>query len=255
MSTYCIGDVHGCYRKLNQLLDKIGINASDQLWFTGDLINRGEDSFGVLRLVKKHGNVKVVFGNHELYWLACYFCPKLFWDFNLGKPFDLEELIEWVCCTWNFYYCNQNYFLAHAGFFPFWSLTEGLSYFDYLTKEFRNADLKLFLPTLFSKDQAVLNYNTSNLFIVETLLRMRFCSHQKQLNLDIAEKPSNRVPSLWKPWFELLPEDFPKTVLFGHWAALEGVVNHPKVIALDTGCIWGGKLTAYCLETKEFYRV
>ncbi|MFC2442111.1 MAG: metallophosphoesterase [Capnocytophaga ochracea] len=73
MSTYCIGDVHGCYRKLNQLLDKIALNATDQLWFTGDLINRGEDTLGVLRLVKKHRNFKVVLGNHRaLLWFLSH---------------------------------------------------------------------------------------------------------------------------------------------------------------------------------------
>ncbi len=255
MSTYCIGDVHGCYRKLNQLLDKIALNATDQLWFTGDLINRGEDTLGVLRLVKKHRNFKVVLGNHELYWLAGYYCPHLFNFKELALPTnEREELVNWIA-SWPFYYQNDHYVLTHAGFFPFWSLTEGLQYFERLTQTLRTAKLETFLPTLFSKEQTVLAYATSNLFIAETLVRMRFCSRFKQLNLELTGHPKEQASALWRPWFDFLPLTFPKTILFGHWAALNAEVNHPRVIALDTGCVWGGKLTAYCLETKKFYHV
>lgn len=266
MTSYVIGDVQGCYDELMELLNRIRFSASrDRLIFVGDLVNRGPKSLEVLRFVKSLGkSAKVVLGNHDLYLLArAYrYLPKTKNDTldDILHAEDKDVLISWLRKQ-RLLYQSGDYVITHAGIPPIWSVKKARKRAKELEFVLRTElCCRLFLSNLFGNEpnrwrkslQGVNRWRC----IANYFTRMRFCSDKGVLDLNSKGRTADS-PEKFKPWFSIQnPKLKPKyTLIFGHWAALQGKTDNTKFIATDTGCIWGGKLTAYCLDNKTYHHV
>ena len=261
-----IGDVQGCYVELIQLIDKIKFNAdNDKLIFAGDLVNRGMQSLEVLRFVKSLGkSAKVVLGNHDLYLLAVAYgylptCKTDTLDTILEAE-DKNELINWLRQQ-HFLYSHKNHIITHAGIPPIWSLKKakrlGLE-LEFILQT--DVFFQLFISNLFGNkpDFWQENLEAVNYWccIANYFTRMRLCDRDACLSFTYKGELKNK-PDHLEAWFNIPnPKIDPKyTLIFGHWAALNGITNNPRCIAIDTGCVWGGKLSAYCIDTQEIHQV
>ncbi len=262
MATYVIGDVHGCYDQLMSLLEKINFNhSSDTLMFTGDLINGGPKPAEVIRFIKDLGDKHIcVLGNHDLLLLAISINKKIpLNDRVVGfdpvfAAFDAEDLIAWVRNRPLTHHISEhNMLLVHAGVLPTWDLTQIKEYATLVEKKIRSPEFSVLCDNFFTLTGDTwhdsLDEWSKICFIINCFTRMRFCYNTQQLDLSykgtIAKAPENLIP-----WFKL-PRNDNLSIIFGHWSALNGHTGVKNAIALDTGCVWGNKLTAYCLETKE----
>jgi bis(5'-nucleosyl)-tetraphosphatase (symmetrical) len=264
MSTYCIGDVQGCYQELQQLLILIQFNPSrDTLWFVGDLVNRGPNSLEVLRFVANLPNKVVVLGNHDLHLLNYYYHVVDFevshLDQILAAP-DAQELITWLKKQPLIHYDkNLDYVLVHAGIYPEWNLAAALLYAHEVEKVLQGADCLSFLQHMYGNQPDKWDENLSNWerlrFIVNAFTRMRYCTTDSRLDFTNDTLDLNRASELL-PWYQCPQRQTKRQkIIFGHWAALRGVVNAPNLFALDTGCVWGGSLTAMRLEDQQRFAV
>jgi bis(5'-nucleosyl)-tetraphosphatase (symmetrical) len=265
MATYVIGDVQGCFNALLKLLDTIGFaRTRDQVWLAGDLVNRGSQSLEVLRFVKSlGGRARIVLGNHDLHLLAVgYGCGKLkpkdtFHDV-LRAP-DLHVLLAWLRRQPLLYHdSTRNVTLVHAGLPPQWSIAQAQAHAAEVEATLQGPHYKAFLAQIAynpvtSWDAALQGWERLK-YITNALTQLRYCDAAGRLALR-AKGPPGTQPEPYLPWFAFA-ERVPARhiILFGHWATL-GPCHVPGVYALDTGCVWGGTLTALCLETKEYIRV
>lgn len=257
MATYCIGDIQGCFDEFEQLLKIINYDHNhDHLWFVGDLVNRGPKSLEVLRLIKDLPNTKIVLGNHDLHLLNFY--NKIV-DFEtshleqiLTAP-DGKKLVEWLKNQPLVYHnLKHNCVLVHAGIYPGWDLANALKYAQEVEKLFRGKDYLDFLKHMYGNKPTIWHDDLKGWkrerFIINAFTRMRFCDLQGNLEFDHAGK-IDTAPTGYFPWFKI---PWRKTknikIIFGHWAALEGKADETNVYALDTGCVWGGSLTAFRIE-------
>lgn len=265
MATYAIGDIQGCFDELQQLLKAINFSSSDKLWFAGDLVNRGPKSLQTLRFIKNLGQQAiVVLGNHDLHLLAIYFGgARLKRSDTLSSILeadDSEDLMHWLKAQPLAHYDQSlNAFMSHAGLPANWKITAALSraqeVSDYLASDQYSHYFKEMYgnyPDLWSEQLSGMDRLRCT---TNYLTRMRFCtqSHQLELNFkgELGSQPSN-----YFPWFDLHAKDHQgELILFGHWAALMGKTSREHIIALDTGCVWGEKLTCYCIETGECHSV
>lgn len=263
MAVYAIGDIQGCYDPFARLLDKLRFDpVADRLWLVGDLVNRGPRSAKVLRLVRDIGEpVTAVLGNHDLYLLmvAAGFARKGKDDTfdDVLKAKDRDELLDWlVRCP--LVHREDRYLVVHAGVPPAWTASEtverGLEVSDMLlserSKEFLH-ELQGDQPCQW--DPRLTGWDRLR-FIVNALTRMRFCRPDGELDL-YAKGPPAKAPIGSLPWFKVPYRAWwDHTVVCGHWSAL-GLHHEEGVIALDTGCVWGGVLTAIRLEDGAIYQV
>lgn len=259
MPTYAIGDIQGCYTALQRLLENIHFDPSeDRLWFTGDLVNRGRYSLEVLRFIKQLGdNQRTVLGNHDLHLLACAYQQNhpskqdTFADI-LTAP-DREELIDWLRRQRLVYHDEQlGFTLVHAGLAPSWDLAKSLALSHEVETILQSTQVDEFLGQLYGDmpnywDEALQHWPRLRA-IVNYCTRMRFCYPDGRLELS-DKIPAHAPQEGLIPWFRS-PQRKTKNlnIIFGHWAALGGVTHTPNVYALDTGCVWGFKLTAMRLE-------
>ncbi len=265
MSTYVIGDVQGCCDELKALLKLIQFDVNkDRLWFVGDLVNRGPDSLGVLRLVKKYTKVsQVVLGNHDLHLLAVAYgnCSMQSNDtFNdVLQAEDGQGLLDWLRQQPLLHYDPSfNTVMTHAGIYPHWDL----SYAQVLAQEvmviLRESPQLLFAAMYGdqpAKWDGSLQGEARWRFIVNALTRMRYLTRDGQLDLTETGPVGTQSKELL-PWFELPRKiDASIQIVFGHWAALAGQVAVPNIQALDTGCVWGSALTALRLEDNKRFSV
>src|SRR3990167_3562798 len=261
MATYAIGDIQGCFTPLQKLLDKISFNpAQDTLWFTGDLVNRGPHSLKVLRFVKQLGaHQKTVLGNHDLHLLAvAYGTQKVSQHDTLNDILtapDKDELIDWLRhCPLIHHDPSLGFTMTHAGIAPSWSIDKALLLASEVATVLQSATPQDFLQAMYGNqpdhwDDRLSGWDRLRC-ITNYFTRMRFCHPDGRLNLChkgmIAKTPKELIP-----WFQ-----FPHRVsandklIFGHWAALSGVTNTPRVYALDTGCAWGCQLSGLRLEDE-----
>lgn len=257
MSNYIIGDVQGCLTPLKRLLDKINFSDNDSLYFVGDLINRGPESLQTLRFVKSLTNAETVLGNHDLHLLAVYFKtrpsqPDDTLQEILDAP-DAKELIAWLRQQPLLIHLkNVNSVIVHAGVNPLWTLNEALSYAHEISQTLQSTQVASILNESFGNDP---NRWQNNLIgtdrircLINYFTRMRFCSADGKLDFTYKGEPPHHNPA-FKPWFEH-PLAIKETIYFGHWASLLGNTQQSRVIGLDTGCVWGGALTAIKLEDK-----
>lgn len=262
MSTYAIGDVQGCYKPLMDLLDIIAFNPQhDTLWFTGDLVNRGPQSLEVLRFIKSLGKAAIcVLGNHDMTLLAVgynaipYNANKFTFEDILNAN-DKLELLAWLK-QMPFLYEDKklNYVLVHAGIYPNWSLETAKALAIELQTAHQTEEPVHFYPhvwgnTITTWDPSLTGHLRLQ-FILNVFSRMRFCSAEG--NLDFACKDgTDNAPTGFMPWFQVPGRKTEQCqIIFGHWAMLKGITHHPRAFALDTGCLYGGPLTALRLEDK-----
>lgn len=262
MSTYCIGDVQGCYKELCQLLKLIKFTPQkDTLWFVGDLVNRGPNSLEVLRFVKNLPNKIVVLGNHDLHLLN-YYNNVVDFEANhleqiLQAP-DAPELIEWLRKQPLLYYDkNLEFVLVHAGIYPDWTLEEALIYANEVENVLRSKNYLEFLQHMYGNKPDSWSNQLQGWerlrFIINAFTRMRLVDKENRLDFSHVGTLETS-PSGFIPWFSAKNrKTINNKILFGHWAALKGKVNIKNIYALDTGCVWEGSLTAMRLEDRKLF--
>ena len=268
MATYAIGDVQGCYNDLINLLKKISFNRNqDRLLFVGDLVNRGTMSLETLRFVKQLGErAVVVLGNHDLHLLAVsqgmrsLHQKDTFGDILTAR--DRDELLDWLRHR-PFLHKDRDsgYTLIHAGLPPQWDIATAEKFVREIEAILRASEKKDFFKHIYHdntnnpikwssqlRDWELLQYAAN------CLTRLRFCDSHGNLTLKHTGPPGTQ-PKPYMPWFQVpgRRHDGHK-ILAGHWASL-GFHSENGVITLDTGCVWGGTLTAICLETGLRYSV
>lgn len=267
MSTYVMGDIQGCFTPFQCLLERVKFNPDkDRLWSVGDLVNRGPDNLGVLRWFYEHrDNVTLVLGNHDLHLMAVSAgvrkpSRKDNLDDILDAP-DREKLIEWLHYQPLAHFEN-NVTMVHAGIPPIWTVQDTLDRAWEVENALQGARHREFLRDMYGNDPFVWEDSLSGMtrlrVITNYLTRMRYCTRKGKL--DLISKGPVPIPDAVAgkkvaPWFShkrRLTKG--QTILFGHWASLEGVTDSKKTIALDSGCVWGNHLTAYELETGRRIR-
>ncbi len=258
MATYAIGDVQGCYDPLRRLLDLLRFDpAADVLWLVGDLINRGPHSVEVLRLVHGLGERAVaVLGNHDLTLLAVaagQAKPKRKDTFHsiLDAP-DRDELLDWLRrCPLLHHDPELGFTMTHAGLPPQWDLVLAQRCAAELAATLRGPDYQQFLARMFGGEprrwrNGLTGYDRLR-FTVNALTRMRFCAVDGSLSFAEKGPPGTQRPGLL-PWFAVPGRrNADLKLVFGHWASL-GYYRVPGIYALDSGCVWGNRLTAIRLD-------
>lgn len=265
MKHYVIGDLQGCREELELLLEKIHFHPKkDRLIIAGDIVNRGNDSLGTLKLLYKlsikHDCVQSVLGNHDLHLLATAYGIRDRSDkdnfHNIITDKKGTELLEWLrYCPLLIDLPDLNSVVTHAGIPHIWSLKKAKR----LAKEVEEVlqtkprkYLKHIYGTQPDRWHKSLEDGERWRCITNYLTRMRFISDDG--TLDFTNKLGfDNAPDNYAPWFAYENPKCNRILLFGHWAALMGD-NHgyDDIIPLDTGCVWGGSLTAYCIETGKF---
>lgn len=259
MAQYVIGDLQGCYDPFRRLLDRIAFDpATDRLWLTGDLVNRGPKSRKTLRFVKDLGDAAIsVLGNHDLHLIALANGIKLARsDYaSLQKILlkdDCGDLIDWLRFRPLAHYSfDLNTLMVHAGIPPQWSVEDTLGFAAELEQVLRGDAYVSFLENMYGnsprKWSPDLKGKKRLRFIVNSLTRMRMVDKKGALNLKYTGQPHN-APKRLTPWFDVVDARWKGTrVVFGHWSAL-GLVVNDDLIAVDTGCVWGRQLTAVQLD-------
>lgn len=267
MPDYAIGDVQGCYDPLQRLLELINFDEqSDRLWFVGDLVNRGPQSLLVLRFIK---NLPIpgpiTLGNHDLHLLS-----KLFGSHSWKNPddtlhevltaSDAQELGHWLRKQSILYHDEElKIVMCHAGIAPAWDLDQAKSCAHELETVLAGESFCSYLNEMYGNEP---NHWSDELDGIERLriitnyfTRMRFCDREGRLVLTykgtLKDAPADLVPWYAVPGRKPIDTD----IVFGHWAALEGKCPNPKIHAIDTGCLWGGQLTALRLQDRQRFSV
>jgi bis(5'-nucleosyl)-tetraphosphatase (symmetrical) len=259
MARYAIGDVQGCNEELQALLAQLRFDAArDRLWFVGDLVNRGPASLGVLRFVRGLGEkAVVVLGNHDLHLLcvATGYAKKRdddSLDELLAAP-DAPELLDWLR-TRQLMHVESSHALVHAGLLPQWSIDKALALAREAEAALRTASYRDFLANMYggmpsSWREDLTGWDRLRV-IVNAMTRLRFCYAGGEMEL---RAKGAQAPPGFRPWFELRPAgEMP--IVCGHWSAL-GLKLSEKLIALDSGCVWGGQLSALRLEDRALFQV
>ncbi|ADE13096.1 symmetrical bis(5'-nucleosyl)-tetraphosphatase [Sideroxydans lithotrophicus] len=263
MAIYAVGDIQGCYAELQLLLAQMRFDpAQDRLWLVGDLVNRGPGSLEVLRLVKSLGDSAItVLGNHDLHLLAVaegaaelHRTDTL--DGILSAP-DRGELLAWLRQQ-RLLYAEGDYVLVHAGLLPQWGVKQAASLAREVESALRSDDYATFLARMYGNaphtwDDGLAGYKRLRV-IVNAFTRMRICTPQGEMEFKFKGEVEH-IPAGFLPWFDVPERKSRKaTVIFGHWSAL-GLKVTPNVIALDTGCLWGGPMTAIRLDDRQLFQV
>lgn len=266
MPTYCVGDVQGCYDELIALLTKINFDLqNDQLWFTGDLVNRGPKSLQVLRFVKSLGPRAItVLGNHDLHLLAVAnqqaSSKKQDTLDEILKAHDSEELCDWLRKQPLLHHdANLQYTMTHAGLPPHWDLIKAQQCADEVSQALKSNHYLDFLANMYGEKPNLWSDNLSGWprlrLITNYLTRMRLCNAEGELNLSKKGKVTQRDDG-FLPWFKISGRQNKNLrIVFGHWAALEGITDEPDIFAVDTGCVWGNCLTALRLEDQQRFSI
>ncbi len=262
MATYAIGDIQGCLPQLVQLLEQINYQAEeDHLWFAGDLINRGPASLETLRFIKSLGDsAKVVLGNHDLHLLAvAHGHGDLKRKDTLAEILmasDRDELMNWLRNQPLCHYDPQlNTIMTHAGIPPCWDLDKTLSLASEVEEKLKSDTVDDFFAAMYGNTPRKWSDDLTGMdrlrAITNYLTRMRFCDENSKLDLKSKEGINTAVKG-YAPWFNY-PTQLPENchIVFGHWAAIEGITHQDNIHALDTGCVWGGSLTALRLEDRQ----
>lgn len=263
MATYVIGDLQGCYDALQRLLQHINYQPQqDKLWFCGDLVARGPQSLECLQFVKSLGSSAVtVLGNHDLHLIACYYGIAEVKKQDLLQPLfdspDLDDLIHWLCQQPLLHISeDQRYMLVHAGLAPQWSVKQAIEMTQEVQHQLRTAPLPLLQHMYGNKPNSLADITTEQerwRFTINSCTRMRFCRPNGSLQLKEKGHPRNQLKLI--PWYEFWRSKLQAELFFGHWASLNGYSPVTNIHALDTGCVWGNTLTAYCIETQQRYSV
>ena len=270
MSVYAIGDLQGCFDELKDLLNEINFdNKNDQLWFTGDLVNRGPKSLECLRFVKALGdNAITVLGNHDLHLLAVardakHKRPKDTLD-AIFKAQDCDELLDWLRDQPLFHYDHKlDFVLVHAGLPPQWDINQASDLADEVIHTLQKKDLPGFLDHMYGNTPDQWSDDLKDWdrlrFIINSFTRLRYCTETGQLTLEEKGPPGSQAENTYS-WFTIpLRKTKNKKIIFGHWSTVHlgnlKDFSEFNVYPLDTGCVWGGKLTALRLEDTQYFSV
>ncbi len=263
MALYLIGDVQGCNSALGRLLDDIAFSASrDTLYLLGDLVNRGPDSLGVLRRLKAlDGTAHCLLGNHDLHLLAIAHGVRGqgrgdTLDAVLDAP-DRGVLLHWLrqqSLAHSISVAGHRLLLVHAGVLPDWSADQTLALAAEVQDALRAPAYGSFLSAMYGNTPAqwsnALRGAERLRVIVNALTRLRLCDAQGRMEFESKEGPG-QAPAGFMPWFEVPGRrTAQETVVFGHWSTL-GPLARRDVLAMDTGCVWGGCLSALRLDPQQ----
>ena len=264
MATYAIGDIQGCYDSLQRLLALCDFDpARDRLWMVGDLVNRGPHSLETLRFFRSLGPAALtVLGNHDLYLLmvaeggVAYRSRKDTLQDIFDAP-DCGELLAWLrqqplCHT------EGNYCLVHGGLLPQWTTARARELAREVEAKLQGPDFREFILNLWGSEPTAWSDDLTGWdrlrVIVNAMTRMRFCTLDGAMEFKTKGTPDN-APADHLPWFDLPGRQSADAVLItGHWSAL-GLKITPNLLALDSGCLWGGHLTAVRLEDRQVFQV
>jgi len=264
MSTYAIGDIQGCYTELQRLLELIQFNPhKDVLWCTGDLVNRGPNSLEVLRFFNGlKERAIVVLGNHDLHLLAVaeghteYLKPQDTLTPILEAP-DREELLDWLRRRPFLHHdADLELTLIHAGIPPQWDLLQARQCAAEVEQALRGQNYQEYLANLYGNepkkwDEKLTGWERLR-FITNCFARLRYCTAKGKLAMKKKGAPSFEVHDKEQPWFWWPRASSDMPIIFGHWSTL-GYYADNGVYGLDTGCLWGGALTALRLEDKQVF--
>ncbi|HMA10321.1 MAG TPA: symmetrical bis(5'-nucleosyl)-tetraphosphatase [Steroidobacteraceae bacterium] len=261
MPRYAIGDVQGCFEPLRQLLRDLRFSADrDELVFAGDLVNRGPDSLKVLRHVRALAdNARTVLGNHDLHLLAHHFDPAR--PLREGDTLqqvleapDREALLDWLLARPLLILdATHGDLFVHAGLIPQWTVPQAQALAAETERALR-ATPREFLARMYGNQpdrwREGLTPEDRGRFTINVLTRLRYCSADGTINLKLKDAPQ-RTPPPWLPWYAHADRASAAVrVVFGHWSTL-GLLRRKNLLALDTGCVWGGTLTAVNLDDPE----
>jgi len=263
MATYAIGDIQGCYHAFQALLAKIEFNPrADQLWLVGDLVNRGSGSLEVLRWCYAHqDSLQVVLGNHDLHALVVangiVHAHKSDTLAALLAAEDCDVLLNWLRQQ-PLIYQEDNFLMVHAGLLPQWTAAEAVGYGAEVAAALQGNAYLDFLASMYGN---LPNHWRENLtgtdrlrVITNAMTRLRVCSEHGEMEFAFNGE-LNDVPDGLMPWFEVPSRATTEVeVIFGHWSAL-GLQLRTNIYALDSGCLWGGQLTAMNIHTKAITQV
>ncbi len=259
MATYAVGDIQGCYGPLRRLLDKLSFDPQyDELWVVGDLVNRGPESLATVRYLKGLGDrCTVVLGNHDLHLLAVASGVRQSKDKDtlaelLAAP-DLDELIQWLRFRPMLHHDElRQVTMVHAGIPPMWTIAKAMDQARELEQALRSPDYVYWLKKIFKRPKPRpwddnLKLKKRVRLTAAYLTQMRFCDARCVLDLD--SKGTTPNPG-FAPWFSFR-ENPCEQIIFGHWAALMGCTGLDYIHAIDTGCVWGKRLTAINVDSWQ----
>lgn len=261
MALYCIGDVQGCDAALGRLLEHIHFSPSrDTVYLLGDLVNRGPDSAAVLRRCRAaEGALHCLLGNHDLHLLAT--------AHGVRKPSrrdtldgvlqasDRAALLDWLRqqpLVRTHEHAGETLLMLHAGVLPAWSLDDAVALASEVHSVLRSADLQGFLQKMYGNTPERWSASLAGAdrlrVIVNALTRLRFCTPEGRMEFATKEGGAAAAPPGYLPWFDVpARRTAGESIAFGHWSTL-GAIERPGLIALDTGCVWGGCLSAARLD-------
>ncbi len=263
MATYAIGDLQGCYPSFQQLLELIQFNPrEDKLWLVGDIVNRGPDSLSLLRYVKQAGDaVVMVLGNHDLHLLmvAAGLAKNRRGDTIqaiLDAP-DCNDLMFWLRHQ-KLFYSDGDYAMVHAGLLPGWSIEKASQLAQEVEKALQQSNYQETFSEIYGNEPNYwrddwMGYERLRV-IINAMTRMRVCSVAGHMSFAFKGDMA-AIPAGYLPWFNI-PERASQnaTIVCGHWSAL-GLHVTDNLIALDSGCVWGGQLTAIRLEDRKVFQI
>ena len=263
MSTYAIGDIQGCFASLERLLEHCMFDpAQDKLWLVGDLVNRGPRSLETLRFVRNLGSASItVLGNHDLSLLMA---AEGFGKRGKGDTFDellaapdRDELLHWLRHQ-RLCHVENGYCLVHAGLLPQWTVFRARELAAEVESALTGPDWREFMANMWGSEPASWQDELEGWprlrVIVNAMTRMRFCSPEGVMDFRIKGEVA-KAPEGFIPWFEVPWRRSAESVLItGHWSAL-GLKIMPNLLAIDSGCLWGGSLTAIRLEDRAIFQV
>ena len=266
MATYLVGDIQGCYDPLQRLLEHIDFDpTTDRLWSCGDLVNRGGQSLQVLRLLKSiEKSVSVTLGNHDLHLLANYErypqggSNNFEFDAVFAAP-ECELLLNWLCAQPLACWSEEFQLLrVHAGVIPNWTWEKAVSASEEVSAVLQSPQRGKFLQKMYGNSPKRWRENRKGWkrlrLITNILTRLRFCDDEGRGAYNASGPPGSQ-PLPYKPWFKhkhRMTREI--SIAFGHWAAL-GLRVKTRYIAMDSGCVWGGRLSAFKLEDRMLYQV
>lgn len=263
MATYAIGDVQGCYYAFQDLLEKISFNpATDKLWLVGDMVNRGSGSLEVLRWCYQYqGSIRVVLGNHDLHALVVAHGMKSPHSSDtlealLDAP-DGQMLLDWLRHQ-HLMWVEDGYAMVHAGLLPQWTIPQAQVLAREVEAVLQSPEYPGFLKHMYGNqpavwDEALEGYDRLRI-ITNAFTRLRVCSAAGEMEFKFKGEVSD-IPQGYMPWFDVPGRrSADVAIICGHWSAL-GLYMHQNLCALDTGCLWGGALTAMRLNDRAVFQV
>lgn len=266
MSNYVVGDIQGCYSGLIKLLGKADFNPKkDKLWAVGDLIARGPESLKTLSYLHNLGDsFDCVLGNHDLHFLAIHAGLKLAKKNDdltaLLESKKVDKFVQWLRTKPLAKRINKHTLICHAGLYAQWSFSQAELLSEEVSAELSASNYKQLLVNMYgaepkSWDPSLQGYDRLR-FIINAFTRMRFITAQNELEFETKSSPTLASKNL-RPWFTIENTNIKKKqlVLFGHWATLMGKTHSSQFIGLDTGYVWGHKMTMYCVEQGKLISI